>query len=77
MAVYARCFIGNIFQNNSQRHWEVKIISIVAEGVMISWLSCVTMQTSVNSDTDTDASSAPRRSTRVRSVPIWHKDYVM
>jgi len=26
---------------------------------------------------DTNASSAPRRSTRVRSVPVWHKDYVM
>ena len=26
---------------------------------------------------DTDSSSAPRRSTRVRSVPVWHKDYVM
>ncbi|XP_068674358.1 uncharacterized protein [Montipora foliosa] len=25
---------------------------------------------------DTDSSSAPRRSTRVRSVPVWHKDYV-
>ena len=51
----------------------------------------VTMQSSVNSPSvnresdanlepdppDTDASSAPRRSTRVRSVPVWHKDYVM
>ena len=51
----------------------------------------VTMQSSVNSpsviiesDTnldadlpDTDSSSAPRRSTWVRSVPVWHKDYVM
>ena len=51
----------------------------------------VTMESSVNSPSvtresdanlepyppDTDASSAPRRSTRVRSVPVWHKDYVM
>ena len=51
----------------------------------------VTMQSSVNSPIvtresdanlepdppDTDASSAPRRSTRVRSVPVWHKDCVM
>lgn len=26
---------------------------------------------------DTDATSVPRRSSRVRSVPVWHKDYVM
>ena len=26
---------------------------------------------------DNNASLGPRRSTRVRSVPIWHKDYVM
>ena len=51
----------------------------------------VTMQSSVSSPIvtresdanlepdppDTDSSSAPRRSTRVRSVPVWHKDYVM
>ena len=51
----------------------------------------VTMQSSVNSPTvngesdanlepdppDSNAASAPRRSTRVRSVPVWHKDYVM
>ena len=51
----------------------------------------VTMQSSVNSPSatkesdanpqpdqpDTDSSSAPRRSSRVRSVPVWHKDYVM
>ena len=51
----------------------------------------VTMQSSVNSPSvtrepdanlepdppDTDSSSAPRRSTRVRSVSVWHKDYVM
>ena len=51
----------------------------------------VTMQSSVNSPSvtreqdanlepdppDTDSSSAPRRTTRVRSVPVWHKDYVM
>ena len=32
MAVYARCVTGNILQNNSQGHWEVKIISIEADG---------------------------------------------
>ena len=51
----------------------------------------VTMQSSVNSPSvtrepdanlepdppDTDSLSASRRSTRVRSVPVWHKDYVM
>ena len=51
----------------------------------------VTMQCSVNSPRvttesdanpepdppDTDSSSAPRRSSRVRSFPVWHKDYVM
>ena len=51
----------------------------------------VTMQSSVNSPSvtresdanlepdppDTNAASALRRSTRVRSVPVWHKDYVM
>ena len=51
----------------------------------------VTMQSSVNSPSvtrepdanlepdppDTDSSSAPRPFTRVRSVPVWHKDYVM
>ncbi|XP_022794456.1 uncharacterized protein K02A2.6-like [Stylophora pistillata] len=51
----------------------------------------VTMQSSVSSPSvtresdanlepdlpDTDASSVPRRSTRVRFVPVWHKDYVM
>ena len=51
----------------------------------------VTMQSSVNSPTvsresdvnlepyapDSNAASAPRRSTRVRSVPVCHKDYVM
>ena len=50
-----------------------------------------TMQSSVNSPSvtresdanlepdplDANASSAPRRSTRVKSVPVWHKDYVM
>ena len=51
----------------------------------------VTMQSSVNSPSvtresdanlepdppDTNASSVPRRSTRVRFVLLWHKDYVM
>ncbi|XP_022779801.1 uncharacterized protein K02A2.6-like [Stylophora pistillata] len=51
----------------------------------------VTMQSSVSSPSvtresdanlepdlpDTDATSVPRRSTRVRSFPVWHKDYVM
>jgi len=51
----------------------------------------VTTQSSVNSPSvtresdanlepdplDANASSAPRRSTRVKSVPVWHKDYVM
>jgi len=51
----------------------------------------VTMQSSANSPSlaresdanlepdppDTNASSAPRHSTQVRSVPVWHKDYVM
>jgi len=51
----------------------------------------VTMQSSVNSPNvtrqsdanlepdppDTDNSSAPRHSTQVRSVLVWHKDYVM
>ena len=51
----------------------------------------VTMQSSVNSSSvtresdanlkpdppDTDASSAPHRSTRVRSVPVRHKDYIL
>jgi len=32
MAVYARCFTGNILQNSSRGHWEVKIVSIAAEG---------------------------------------------
>jgi len=32
MAVYARCFTGNILQNSSQGHWEVKIVSIAGEG---------------------------------------------
>ena len=50
----------------------------------------VTMQCSVNSPSvtresdanpepdppDTDSSSAPRRSSPVRPVPVWHKDYV-
>ena len=54
-------------------------------------LEPVTMQSSVNvpsvtreSDADpepeppdTNVSSGPRRPTRVRSVPAWHKDYVM
>ena len=31
MAVYARCVTGNILQNNSKEHWEVKIIHIAAE----------------------------------------------
>ena len=31
-AIYARCFTGNILQNNSKGHWEVKIISMAAEG---------------------------------------------
>ena len=49
------------------------------------------MQSSVNSPTvnresdanlahdppDSNAASAPRRSTRARSVPVWHEDYVM
>ena len=30
--VYARCVIGNVLQNNSKGHWEVKIISLAAEG---------------------------------------------
>lgn len=51
----------------------------------------VTMQSSVSSPSvtresdanlepdlpDTVATSVPRRSTWVRSVPVWHKDYVM
>ena len=51
----------------------------------------VTMQSSANSPSvtresdanvepdppNTNPSSAPRRSTRVRSVPVWRKDYVM
>ena len=51
----------------------------------------VTMQSSVNSPSvtresdanlepdqpDTDSSLAPLRSTWVRSVPVWHKDYIM
>lgn len=51
----------------------------------------VTMQSSVSSPSVTReldanlepdlpvtvATSVPRRSTRVRSVPVWHKDYVM
>ena len=32
MAVYARCFTGNILENNSKGHWEVKIIAMAAEG---------------------------------------------
>jgi len=32
MAVYARHFTGNILQNSSQGHWEVKIVSIAAKG---------------------------------------------
>ena len=31
-AIYACCFTGNILQNNSKGHWEVKIISMAAEG---------------------------------------------
>ena len=31
-AIYARCFTGNILQNNSKGRWEVKIISMAAEG---------------------------------------------
>ena len=31
IAVYARSSTGNILQNNSKGHWEVKIISIAAE----------------------------------------------
>ena len=29
---FGRCFIENILQNNSQGHWEVKIIAIAVEG---------------------------------------------
>ena len=31
---YAHCFTGNILQNSSQGHWEVKIISVAAEGTV-------------------------------------------
>ena len=31
-AIYARCVTGNILQHNSKGHWEVKIISMAAEG---------------------------------------------
>ena len=30
--VYARCVTGNVLQNNSKGHWEVKIIYLAAEG---------------------------------------------
>ena len=30
--VYARCVTGNVLQDNSKGHWEVKIISLAAEG---------------------------------------------
>ena len=30
--VYAHCVTGNVLQNNSKGHWEVKIISLAAEG---------------------------------------------
>ena len=32
MAVYARCVTGNVLQNNSEGPWDVKIISLAAEG---------------------------------------------
>ena len=40
----------------------------------------VTRESDANPESDppdTDSSSVPRRSSRVRSVPVWHKDYVM
>lgn len=40
----------------------------------------VTRESDVNLEPDlpvTVVTSVPRRSTRVRSVPVWHKDYVM
>ena len=30
--VYPRCVTGNVLQNNSKGQWEVKIISLTAEG---------------------------------------------
>ena len=39
-AIYACCFTGNILQNNSKGHWEVKIISMAAEGTQVTVIRC-------------------------------------
>jgi len=40
MAVYACCLTGKILHNNSKGHWEVKIISIAAEGTQVMVSHC-------------------------------------
>ena len=33
--VHARCVTGNVLQNNPKGHWDVKIISLMTENILI------------------------------------------